>query len=190
MGTGTLGSKPPHRSPDGSLGRPASNRAMPRRSRSPGRPVSLFGRAAVSSSRPCESGTGVARRGGQGRAQARPKGLSLTAPSTAPGLGAVGTPERSLRLAVGEPVRPSIKHRDWRPSNSVSRLYNDPFPIFAVKDLTMTGHDFAATLENNTVWAKLKSAYSPAELAGLPIRLVQTIASDLLVTWAKSKVGL
>ena len=68
--------------------------------------------------------------------------------------------------------------------------YNDPFPIFAVKDLTMTGHDFAATLENNTVWAKLKSAYSPAELAGLPIRLVQTIASDLLVTWAKSKVGL
>ncbi len=54
----------------------------------------------------------------------------------------------------------------------------------------MTGHDFAATLENNTVWAKLKSAYSPAELAGLPIRLVQTIASDLLVTWAKSKVGL
>jgi hypothetical protein len=52
--------------------------------------------------------------------------------------------------------------------------YNDPFPKFSVKDLTMVGHDFAATLENDTVWTKLKNAYSGAELAELPIRVVQT----------------
>src|SRR5208283_5163467 len=43
--------------------------------------VRLGGRFLVPALR---SGTGVARRGGQGRAQARPQGLSLTAPSTAP----------------------------------------------------------------------------------------------------------
>src|SRR5271165_708237 len=85
--------------------------------------------AAVSSSRPCESGTGGARRGGQGRAQARPQGLSLTAPSTAPGLGAVGTlggrvpfvsssattTARSTGTGSGSArSAPPIKHRDCR----------------------------------------------------------------------------
>ena len=113
MGTGTPGreatilSSTPTEASDG------LERVLPRRSRSPGWPVSLFGWAAVSSSRPCESGTGVARRGGQGRAQARPQGLSLTAPSTAPALGVVGTREGS---------RPSRRRRGGAavPSNTAN----------------------------------------------------------------------
>jgi hypothetical protein len=54
----------------------------------------------------------------------------------------------------------------------------------------MAGHDFAASLSNDSVWKKLKNAYSPAELATLPLKIVQTIATDLLMQWAKSKVAL
>ena len=108
---------------------------MPRRSPESGSACFLVrpgGRFLVPALR---GGTGVARRGGQGRAQARPKGLSLTAPSTAPGLGAVGTREASsLRLVAGEPMRKTRTGSSsaspnrpsntviGAPSNSVSRL--------------------------------------------------------------------
>src|SRR5665213_1375001 len=41
--------------------------------------------------------------------------------------------------------------------------------IFAVKDMTWAGHDFAAVLENDTVWDKMKEKLSPKELATLPM---------------------
>ena len=71
-----------------------------------------------------------------------------------------------------------------------SGSYNSPFPIIAVKDLTMEGHDFAASLANEGVRGTLKKSMSAADLAALPIRIVQSVASDLLMKWAKSKVGL
>jgi hypothetical protein len=73
---------------------------------------------------------------------------------------------------------------------SSSRALGPNPPIVVVTDLTMAGHDFAATLSNDGVWEKLKKSYSPSELATLPLRIVQSVATDLLMQWAKAKAGL
>ncbi len=83
----------------------------------------MFGRAAVSSSRPCAAE--LASRAGavkDARKRAR-QGLSLTAPSTAPVLGVVGTRKApALLLVVGEPMR-TQRHG----AGSV-RMFEDPDP--------------------------------------------------------------
>src|SRR5271166_3812772 len=70
------------------------------------------------------SGTGVARRGGQGRAQARPTGLVLDGPEHGARLGRSRDAEGSLGVVVGEAVRtqehgagsyPDIRDPDLRP---------------------------------------------------------------------------
>jgi hypothetical protein len=63
-------------------------------------------------------------------------------------------------------------------------------PKFAVVDLTMSGHDFAAAIENEDVWSKLKKSFSPAEFAKLPLKVVQSVGTALLLKWAESKAGL
>lgn len=59
-----------------------------------------------------------------------------------------------------------------------------------VRDLTMDGHDFAAVIENDTVWGKLKQSLSPKELATLPLQTVKSVGVGLLEAYLKSKVGL
>ena len=114
MGTGTPGREAAFpSSPNGSRGRPArmGHGAPIPESGSGCFLVRPGGRFLVPALR---SGTGVARRGGQGRAQARPKGLSLTAPSTAPGLGAVGTRKGSLRPARRRRADADREPATWR----------------------------------------------------------------------------
>ena len=63
-------------------------------------------------------------------------------------------------------------------------------PKFSVIDLTMSGHDFAATIQNESVWSELKESFSPAEFAKLSLKAVLSIGTDLGVKWARLKLGL
>jgi uncharacterized protein DUF2513 len=62
--------------------------------------------------------------------------------------------------------------------------------IFAVKDLTWAGHDFAAAIENDTVWSTIKQKVSPKELAGLPLGIIKDLAMGILSHQIKSMFGL
>ena len=61
-----------------------------------------------------------------------------------------------------------------------SNPLHSPHPYFIVKDLTWDGHDFAAALENDTVWNTIMQKLSPKELAGLPLSVVKKLAIALL----------
>jgi len=63
-------------------------------------------------------------------------------------------------------------------------------PKFMVKDLTWAGHDFAAVLENDTVWSKLKEKLSPKELATIPLSVMKTVGLGVLEHYLKGKFGL
>jgi Hypothetical protein (DUF2513) len=63
-------------------------------------------------------------------------------------------------------------------------------PLFLVKDLTWSGHDFAAVLLNDTVWGKIKAAISPKDLATLPLSVVRAVGLPLLEKFAKQQLGL
>lgn len=64
------------------------------------------------------------------------------------------------------------------------------FPIIAVKDLSMAGHDFAAALANDSVWHAIKTKFSASELASMPLKAIEKLGSAFLVKWALSKAGL
>jgi hypothetical protein len=65
-----------------------------------------------------------------------------------------------------------------------------PYPTFAVKDLTWAGHDFAAAIEDETVWGTIKKTLAPKQLAGLPLQVVKDVAMGLLTHQIKSTFGL
>ena len=47
-----------------------------------------------------------------------------------------------------------------------------PYPTILVKDLTWSGHDLPAVMENETVWSQFQQRLSPSELVSvLPPRL-------------------
>jgi hypothetical protein len=58
-----------------------------------------------------------------------------------------------------------------------------------VKDLSWSGHDFVATLANDTVWNKLKETLS-TEMTSLPLVIVKDAGMALLKEWVKQKIGL
>jgi len=58
-----------------------------------------------------------------------------------------------------------------------------------VTDLSWEGHDFAAALQNEGAWAKLKEKLSPSELATLPLPIVKDLLMSLLKTYLMHKVG-
>jgi hypothetical protein len=64
------------------------------------------------------------------------------------------------------------------------------FPIFAVKDLTWSGHDLASALANDSVWQSIKNTFSKKELAGLTFDALKAVAAGLALSWAKHKAGL
>jgi DNA-binding transcriptional ArsR family regulator len=72
----------------------------------------------------------------------------------------------------------------------VSKSLNRGFPVVAVTDLSWAGHEFISPLENDSVWAKIKESFSPAQLAAMPLAAMQQVGVGLAVAWAKQKVGL
>jgi len=71
-----------------------------------------------------------------------------------------------------------------------SEPFNAPYPTIMVKDLSWAGHDFAAAIENEGVWSKIKQAFSAKELSALPLSVVKTVGIGLLEQLAKAKLGL
>ncbi|MGV6875944.1 DUF2513 domain-containing protein [Pseudochelatococcus sp. B33] len=72
-----------------------------------------------------------------------------------------------------------------------SQVKGDPTPFMLVKDLTWEGHEFAgALLANDSVWQKVKAAFEPEVLRAMPLRLIQSVATDALKAWVLSQMGL
>lgn len=65
-----------------------------------------------------------------------------------------------------------------------------PYTPISVRDLTWEGHDLAASLRNESVWASIKKKLSPDELSTLPLPVIKTVATALIQQWAMSKLGL
>lgn len=66
-----------------------------------------------------------------------------------------------------------------------------PYAKVLVKDLTWEGHEFAgALLANDSVWQKVKAAFEPEVLRAMPLRLIQSVATDALKAWVLSQMGL
>jgi len=61
---------------------------------------------------------------------------------------------------------------------------------FMVKDLTWQGHDFAAAIENDTVWSTIKEKLSPKELMTVPLSVLTSLGMGVLEQYLKSKLGL
>ena len=62
-----------------------------------------------------------------------------------------------------------------------------PYPMILVKDLTWSGHDLAAVMENETVWGQFKQRLSPSELVQIPLPVLKNVGIGLLTTWLKSR---
>jgi hypothetical protein len=58
---------------------------------------------------------------------------------------------------------------------------------FVIKDLTWKGHNLAGALGYEAVWAKLRDKFSQAELASMPIDVLEQTISDMTGQWAKDK---
>ena len=65
-----------------------------------------------------------------------------------------------------------------------------PHAIIMVKDMTWAGHDFAAAIENDGVWNKIKQAFPAKELATMPLSVLKSAGVALLEQYAKAKLGL
>jgi hypothetical protein len=64
------------------------------------------------------------------------------------------------------------------------------FPIIEVTDLSMAGHDFAATLANDGIWAQIKESFSPTQLKTMPLVTLKDVGVGLLAKWAMKQAGL
>lgn len=63
-------------------------------------------------------------------------------------------------------------------------------PAVFVRDLSSAGHDFAATLANETVWGQLKQKVGPVDLAMMPLKVVKEVGVAALSAWALNQAGL
>ena len=59
-----------------------------------------------------------------------------------------------------------------------------------IKDMSWDGHDFLAALDNEDVWSKMRSTFSTADLASLPLSVLKDFGVGLLKEWGKAKLGL
>ena len=62
-------------------------------------------------------------------------------------------------------------------------------PELNVSDLTWEGHEFLATLKTETVWARIKSKFTPDQIAAMPLEALKSVAMALAVEWAKQHAG-
>jgi hypothetical protein len=63
-------------------------------------------------------------------------------------------------------------------------------PIVMVTDLSWSGHEFLAALENENIWAKIKNSFSSDELAKMPLEALKAAAIGLATMLAKHRLGL
>jgi hypothetical protein len=60
-----------------------------------------------------------------------------------------------------------------------------------VRDLSWEGHEFAgAILVEESTWQKVKEALGPENLAAMPLKIIQDLATKALTAWAINKMGL
>jgi Hypothetical protein (DUF2513) len=71
-----------------------------------------------------------------------------------------------------------------------SRQTNRPYSCILVRDLTWQGHEFAASLRNDTVWGSIKAKFSAAELASVPLSVLNKVLAAGVEHWALGKLGL
>jgi hypothetical protein len=64
---------------------------------------------------------------------------------------------------------------------------NTPYPTILVKDLSWSGHDLAAVMENEAVWRQFQQKLSPPQLAQIPLPVLKNVGIGLLTTWLKSQ---
>jgi hypothetical protein len=64
---------------------------------------------------------------------------------------------------------------------------NTPYPTILVKDLSWSGHDLAAVMENETVWGQFQQKLSPSQLVQIPLPVLKNVGIGLLTTWLKSQ---
>lgn len=67
----------------------------------------------------------------------------------------------------------------------------DPYKRILVTDLTWQGHEFAgALLTDEGVWEKVKAAFGPEKLATVPLKMIETVATQALTAWGLKQIGL
>jgi hypothetical protein len=66
----------------------------------------------------------------------------------------------------------------------------EPHPTIMVKDLTWEGHDFAAAVENDGVWSKIKEKFSAKEMATMPLSILKGAAIAVLQHAVMAKLGM
>jgi hypothetical protein len=64
---------------------------------------------------------------------------------------------------------------------------NTPYPTILVKDLSWSGHDMAAVMENEAVWGQFQQKLSPSQLVQIPLPVLKNVGIGLLTTWLKSQ---
>ena len=64
---------------------------------------------------------------------------------------------------------------------------NTPYPTILVKDLSWSGHDLAAVMENATVWGQFQQKLSPSQLVQIPLPVLKNVGIGLLTAWLKSQ---
>lgn len=63
-------------------------------------------------------------------------------------------------------------------------------PTILVRDLSSEGHDFAASLGNDTVWGQIKQKVSPGDLAVMPLKVIKDVGVAALQAWMLKQLGL
>ena len=112
-----------------------------------------------------------------------------------------------LSIRDRDDLRPApVMLHDYEPvlvMRHVKRLYDDGMieglvrdgigmeaPMVFVTDMTTDGHNFLGALEDQQIWARLKSALSPEEMAQVPLRTLAKIAWELAEKKIRDKFGL
>lgn len=79
---------------------------------------------------------------------------------------------------------------DCKYLDGIAYDFESPFKVVMVRDLTWEGHEFLAALRNEHGWAAMKKAMPAAELAKLPLRIIQKVATAAIEKWAMNQLGL
>ena len=83
-----------------------------------------------------------------------------------------------------------LLHQEQLLEGSSARLSHLAYPRIQVTDLTWSGHDFVAALQDEGVWQQIKQRLTPAEMASVPLGILKSIGLGLLEKYLKNKVGL
>lgn len=101
---------------------------------------------------------------------------------------------RAVEIAGYEPLVVSRHverlYRDGMLDGKSEVAMSDQVSEVMVTDLTTAGHRFLAAMESGDVWARLKSALNPSELAALSFKELAGIAGELTMRAVRKKLGL